>query len=78
MSSEQRRPVVVGVDGSDSSQAALAYGSWEAHRRGVPLRLVHSHVVAAPYATIGLAPDPAELTDAREASNALRGHRRLG
>jgi hypothetical protein len=62
MSGEQRRPVVVCVDGSDFSQAALAYGSWEAHRRGVSLRLVHSHFVTAPYAAIGLAPDPAELT----------------
>jgi nucleotide-binding universal stress UspA family protein len=71
MSIEQRRPVVVGVDGSDSSRAALAYGAWEAHRRGVPLRLVHSQFVTVPYASLGLAPDPAVLTSTRDAAIAL-------
>lgn len=34
-------PVVVGVDGSPDSHAAVGLGAWEANRRGLPLRLVH-------------------------------------
>jgi nucleotide-binding universal stress UspA family protein len=34
------RPVVVGVDGSESALEAVRWAAWEAHRRGVPLRLV--------------------------------------
>ncbi len=34
-------PVVVGVDGSPDSYAAVELGAWEANRRGLPLRLVH-------------------------------------
>jgi nucleotide-binding universal stress UspA family protein len=37
------KPVVVGLDGSSSARAAFAHAAWEAHRRGVPLRLVHAH-----------------------------------
>jgi len=33
--------VVVGVDGSADSHAAVELGAWEANRRGLPLRLVH-------------------------------------
>jgi len=36
------KPVVVGLDGSPPSRAAFAHGAWEAHRRNVPLRLVHA------------------------------------
>src|SRR5690606_37712204 len=36
------RPLVVGVDGSDSSLAALDWAVDEAARHGVPLRLVHA------------------------------------
>ena len=36
------KPVVVGLDGSPPARAAFAHGAWEAHRRGVPLRLVHA------------------------------------
>ena len=34
------RPVVAGVDGSESALEAVRWAAWEAHRRGVPLRLV--------------------------------------
>ncbi|MGB0100568.1 MAG: universal stress protein [Nocardioides sp.] len=37
----QPRPVVVGVDGSEATAAALRYGLTEAARRGARLRLVH-------------------------------------
>lgn len=62
-------PVVVGYDGSTSSQAAIAHGAWEAHRRGVPLHLLHAYRVQAPYGLLGLVPDPSftdqELTHLR-------------
>lgn len=35
-------PIVVGVDGSEESQRALAWALDEARRRGVPLRAVHA------------------------------------
>jgi nucleotide-binding universal stress UspA family protein len=38
----QSRPVVVGVDGSDGSRAALALATEEARRRNAPLRLLHA------------------------------------
>jgi len=47
----QGRPVVVGVDGSESAQRAVRWAAQEAVRRGVPLRVVtafewmHDHAV---------------------------------
>ncbi len=40
MNSNSYDPVVVGIDGSEESKHAIAYGAWEAARRQVPLRLV--------------------------------------
>lgn len=37
-------PVVVGVDGSPDSRAAVELGAWEADRRDLPLSLVHGVV----------------------------------
>jgi nucleotide-binding universal stress UspA family protein len=42
-------PVVVGVDGSPDSYAAVELGAWEANRRGLPLRLVHGVVPPVAY-----------------------------
>jgi nucleotide-binding universal stress UspA family protein len=36
------RPVVVGVDGSPEAMRAVAWAAAEAHRRGLPLRVVHA------------------------------------
>lgn len=66
-----QRPVVVGIDGSDSSTAAFAHGAWEAHRLGVPLRLVFAHSATVPYGLMGLAPDPELLTAAPEGATEL-------
>jgi nucleotide-binding universal stress UspA family protein len=64
MGTDGKRVVVVGIDGSDASRAALAHAAWEAHRRRATLRLVHSHSVVVPYSVMGLAPDPVELSRA--------------
>lgn len=46
-----RDPVLVGIDGSESSQDAACLGAWEASRRGCPLLLVHgAHVAFAGFA----------------------------
>lgn len=37
-------PVVVGIDGSPESRAAVDLAGWEAHRRGLPLSLVQGAV----------------------------------
>src|SRR5256885_1822477 len=42
MNSLTRAPVVVGVDGSPESRAAVYFAAWEADRRRLPLRLVHA------------------------------------
>jgi nucleotide-binding universal stress UspA family protein len=55
-----RAPVVVGVDGSPESRAAVDIGAWEAHRRRLPLRLVHGHQPPVMYGpSVTIAYDPA-------------------
>jgi nucleotide-binding universal stress UspA family protein len=49
------RPVVVGVDGSDSALSAVRWAAAEAGRRGAPLRLV----TASPWTRDGILGDPA-------------------
>ena len=56
MNTSAHRQVVVGFDGSDGAQAALAHGAWEADRRGCPLRLVSGYNVAPPYGILGYTP----------------------
>ena len=49
MNSPMHAPVVVGVDGSPESRAAVDFAAWEAERRRVPLRLVHGYQPPAMY-----------------------------
>lgn len=52
------RPVVVGLDGSEGSRAALRFAIDEARRRGAPLRIVVAWLVpVAVYAGAPLPPD---------------------
>jgi nucleotide-binding universal stress UspA family protein len=49
--------IVVGVDGSESAQAALAWAAAEARLRGARLRAVHAwHLPAAAYGSGGFVP----------------------
>lgn len=73
MSAVSRWPVVAGFDGSDGSWGAVAHAAWEAHRRGVPLRLLQSFIAVTPYTVMGFAADPAEITRATNAARALLG-----
>jgi nucleotide-binding universal stress UspA family protein len=64
-----RLPVVVGVDGSPDSDAALDWAADEASARGIALQVVHSTGVDRMVALSVLAPDPGdeptdEVTDA--------------
>ena len=63
------RPVVAGVDGSDSARHAAWWAAAEANRRGVPLRLVYA-VNVATYAG-GFVP-PVGLFEALEAEGRER------
>ncbi|MEO7060467.1 MAG: universal stress protein [Lapillicoccus sp.] len=56
------QPVVVGVDGSAASDRALEWAIDEAHRRGLPIRLVHAREVGA-YNTSTLLSDAAAWED---------------
>jgi nucleotide-binding universal stress UspA family protein len=51
-----QQPIVVGVDGSAASAAALRWAVAEARLRGAPLRLVHAYQPPMlPFATPGIA-----------------------
>ncbi len=54
------RPVIVGYDGSPSSQAALAWAMEEAAQRRLPVLVVHAYMPSVPTAGIGygVAVDP--------------------
>jgi nucleotide-binding universal stress UspA family protein len=60
------KPVLVGVDGSAYSRAAVAYGAWEARRRKRPLRLVHG---LPPWLQFGVAPSTPYVIDELIASS---------
>ncbi|MBP2328762.1 nucleotide-binding universal stress UspA family protein [Kibdelosporangium banguiense] len=55
------KPIVVGVDGSDSAQQAVRWAAREAARRKAPLRLVHANMVIPAYTTV---PVPRSLAQA--------------
>jgi nucleotide-binding universal stress UspA family protein len=43
MNTNQRAPVVAGIDGTDEAACAADYAAWEARRRGVEVQLVYAH-----------------------------------
>jgi len=51
MSTARPGPVVVGVDASAASQAAVVQGAWEAERRGVAVLMVYGYLVPTPCLT---------------------------
>ena len=51
MSTARADAVVVGVDDSVASQAAVAHAAWEAERQGLPLHLVTGYLVPTPCLT---------------------------
>jgi nucleotide-binding universal stress UspA family protein len=53
--------VLVGVDGSANSDAALSLAAWEADRRRGELLIAHGYRPQVPYATIGFAPYPVNV-----------------
>ena len=69
MTQDSTRPVVVGVDGSDSADAAVALGAWEASRRHTSLRLIHAYTSA--YGATAFAPYPTEYLDPIEPAREL-------
>jgi nucleotide-binding universal stress UspA family protein len=70
MTSEERLPVLVGVDGSEQSRAAIALAVREARLRGRPLRLVHAFVW--PMLGVHVGPSPEGLPEGGLAADADR------
>lgn len=68
MSNTIDRPVIAGVDGSDSSLCAVRWAAREASRRGTGLRLVHACEIPTGY--------PPGLVDPNALRNALEGQGR--
>lgn len=65
--------IVVGVDGSEGAQAALAWAAAEARLRGARLRAVHAwHLPAAAYGSGGFVP-PIGMTWEDDLADAAKG-----
>jgi nucleotide-binding universal stress UspA family protein len=56
MTIDSADPVVVGVDGSEQSTAAVRWAAWEAYGRHAPLRVVHAWVWPLYRVPLGPAP----------------------
>ncbi len=66
-----RKPIIVGIDGSESSQKALEWGLDEARRRGLPLRIVHAFVWPLYDLPYGVPADSSRDHGVHEAARAL-------
>ncbi len=64
-------PVIVGVDSSATSTAAVRIGAWEARRRRAPLLLVHGYLDEMPYASYGWAVYPSLYQTARDSARGM-------
>ncbi len=73
--SEQRGVVIVGIDGSAGSIAALRWASEEARLRDVPLRAVHAWTFSYPpgagYGVLGAGDASGGMSDMRRAAEEL-------
>lgn len=72
MTRQQARPIVVGVDGSDTSTKAVRWAAEEGRRRGLPLKLVHAHEWIGGGPTFGFGTD-----GMREQSSQILAHAEL-
>jgi nucleotide-binding universal stress UspA family protein len=73
MTTPPNAPVVVGVDGSDSSLAAVRVAAREAAFRGRPLRVVHAFVWPAVYPPLaGLPPESTDTGMRHDAEQIVR------
>ncbi|MGW0227452.1 universal stress protein [Actinopolymorpha singaporensis] len=72
MTERNRRPVVVGVDGTAESRLALQWAIDEARNRMLPLRIVVSHEYPAPVQGVDDLETDGENTDANAAASIAR------
>lgn len=63
--------VVVGVDGSGESWAAVRAAAWEAEHRRQPLTLLHGYFERLPYAAYGRSPSADVAEEARAGARDL-------
>ena len=69
---EMQNLIVAGVDGSESSLAAVLWAAAEAQRRGAALTLVHAYSIPPIFGSLGFVPeDTATVTAAQQAKRLL-------
>lgn len=66
-----RRPIVVGVDGSDAGHDALDWAAAEAAARGLPLCVLHAYTTMPSWAAVGGAPLLYDHTSAAVAAQVI-------
>jgi nucleotide-binding universal stress UspA family protein len=71
MTIDSADPIVVGVDGSEQSTAAVRWAAREAHRRQAPLRVVHAWVWPLYRVPLGPAPGAPPGAGLRAAAESL-------